>query len=92
MATIYTKIKRKILQGDFQFSIHCLEELDNDFLTPEDAVAAVLNAQDYDTLTDDETHFRYRFFGVSEDERAIVVIVFLSQGKIALKLAYEDFG
>ena len=91
MATIYTKIKRKILQGDFQFSIHCLEELDNEFFTPEDAVAAVLNAQDYDTLTDDETHFRYRFFGVSEDERTIVVIVFLSQGKVVFKSAYEDF-
>ncbi len=91
MATIYTKIKRKILQGNFQFSIHCLEELDNDFFTPEDAVAAVLNAQNYDTLTNDETHFRYRFFGISEDQKAIVVIVFLLQGVVVFKSAYEEF-
>ena len=37
MAIVLTKIKRKLREGDFRFSLHCLEELFSDSFTEEDA-------------------------------------------------------
>ena len=39
MATILTKISHKIRDGDFRFSLHCLEELYNDLFLKIDEVA-----------------------------------------------------
>ena len=90
MAIVLTKIKRKLREGDFRFSLHCLEELFSDSFTEEDAIAAINSAMEFDKLSDDESHVRYVFHGRARDGRALSVVIFLSQGTVVLKTAYED--
>jgi hypothetical protein len=92
MASILTKIQRKVLQGDFDFSFHCLLELAEDNFEPSDAVSAILNAKDFDKLTDDESHIRYVLYGNANDGRAIKIVVFLSHGRVFIKTIYEHFN
>jgi len=91
MVTILTKIQRKILEDNFEFSTHCLFELAEESFSPKDAISAILNAFAFDKLTNDESHTRYAIYGAARDSRLIKVIVFLSQGKVFIKTAYEYF-
>ena len=63
MATILAKIKRKLRDGDFRFSLHCLEELYDESFSEEDALTAIKNALDFDKLTEDESHIRHVLYG-----------------------------
>ncbi|HXH70734.1 MAG TPA: DUF4258 domain-containing protein [Pyrinomonadaceae bacterium] len=92
MASILTKIQRKVLQGDFDFSFHCLLELAEENFEPSDAVSAILNAKDFDKLTDDESHIRYVLYGYANDGRAMKIVVFLSQRRVFIKTIYEHFN
>ena len=89
MANIFTKIQRKVAIGKYEFTRHCLIELDAEFFTPRDAVKAVLNAVEYVKLTHDESHNRYVFYGYSEDSKQMQVTVFISQGIVFFKTIYE---
>ncbi len=89
MATTLSKVKRAIRNGDYQIGEHFLEELASDNLTISDALSSILNAAEFDKLTDDESHIRYRIYGMSADGRDIVTIVFFSQGTLFLKTVYE---
>ena len=89
MATILSKVRRAIRNGDYQIGEHCFQEIAADGLTVADVISAILNASEFDKLTDDESHVRYRLFGLGSTEREIVVIVFFSQGTLFLKTAYE---
>lgn len=89
MATILSKIKRAIRNGDYQIGEHCFQEIAADKLTVAEVVSAILNANEFDKLTDDESHVRYRVFGLSSTEREIVIVVFFSQGTLYLKTVYE---
>ena len=91
MATIFTKIQRKINQGLFDFGEHCIEELADEKISFTDAVGVVLSPSNYHEFTDDESHSRYAFEGYANDGRMICVIVFISQGKVWFKTAYEIF-
>lgn len=92
MATIFTRIRRKIRDGDFLVKGHVLDELEQDGFAELDAVAAILNASEFDKLTDDESHIRYIFYGNARDGRALTVVVTIHQGTVILKTAYEDFS
>ena len=89
MATVLSKIKRAIRSGDYRIGIHCLEEIAADDLTIAEVVSAILNATDFDKLTEDESHVRYRLYGLSATDRQVVVVVFLSEGTLYLKTVYE---
>ena len=91
MPAILAKIQRKVLQGEFEFSRHCLLEPADEGFMPSDATAAILNAKKFDKLTDDESHVRYALCGFAGDGRAMKVIVFLSQEKVFIKTTYEYF-
>ena len=83
------RIKRAIRSGTYKIGSHFLEELANDDLTISDAIFAIINAVEFDKLTDDESHLRYRIYGSTPDEKEIVVIVFFSRGVLFLKTVYE---
>jgi hypothetical protein len=89
MATTLSKIKRALRNGDYQIGEHFLDELASDNLTIGEAISSILNAVEFDKLTDDESHTRYRIYGMSASGRNIVTIVFFSQGTLFLKTVYE---
>ena len=89
MATILSKIKRAIRSGDYQIGEHCFHEITTDRLTIAEVISAISNAYEFDKLTDDESHIRYRLYGLSNTEREIVIVVFFSQGTLFLKTVYE---
>ena len=47
------RIRQKILRGEYFFSVHALEELENDGFTTDDAVCAILNGEITEKLTYD---------------------------------------
>lgn len=89
MATIFTKIQRKVNQGLFDFSKHCLDELPEEKFTIADAVEVLLSPSDYFKFTEDESHLRYAFEGYADDGRIMRVIVFLHQGRVQFKTVFE---
>lgn len=89
MATALSKVKRAIRDGDYQIGKHFLEELAHDNLTISDTLSSILTAVEFDKLTDDEAHIRYRIYGITAGGREIVTMVFLSDGILFLKTVYE---
>ena len=89
MATILSKVKRAIRSGDYQIGEHFLNELALDGLTIIEAISAILSAAEFDKLDRDESHIRYRIYGVTSSGREIVTVVFFSQGTLFLKTVYE---
>jgi hypothetical protein len=89
MATVLSKVKRAIRGGNYQIGSHCLDEIAADDLTIAEVVSAILNASEFDKLTEDESHVRYRLYGSSATDRQIVVVVFFSKGTLFLKTVYE---
>lgn len=89
MANVFTKIQRKINQGFFDVSEHCLEELADEKFLFADAVNVVLSPLNYFELKDDESHLRYAFEGYANDGRMMRVIVFLHQGRVKFKTTFE---
>jgi len=83
------RIKRAIRNGTYKIGYHFLEELAADDLTIGDAIYSILNAVEFDKLTDEESHIRYRIYGSTADGREIVTIVFISNGVLFLKTVYE---
>ncbi|MGH9947696.1 MAG: DUF4258 domain-containing protein [Pyrinomonadaceae bacterium] len=89
MVTVLSKIKRAIRNGGYQVGEHCLQEIAADKLTLAEVISSILNANEFDKLTDDESHIRYKLYGLSSSEREIVVVVFFSKGTLFLKTVYE---
>lgn len=85
MATVLSKIKRLIRSGDYQIGEHCLHEIAADNLTFAEVISAILNADEFDKLTDDESHIRYRVYGQSATEEGNCSYCFFSQGTLFLK-------
>ena len=92
MASVFIRIRRKIRDGNFLAKRHALDELEGDGFAELDAVAAILNAAEFDKLTDDESHVRYVFYGHARDDRPLAVVVTIHQGTVILKTAYEDIS
>lgn len=91
MAIIFTRIQRKVSNDEFNFLDHCLDELADENFKPSEAVSAVLSPFNYFSYTDDESHVRYAFEGFAKKGRMLRVIVFLQQGRVKFKSAYEIF-
>ncbi len=90
MGKVPIRIKRRVRDGFLLISGHCQDELEDDGFAGRDAVAAILNAEFCDKLTDDETHERYRIYGTARDGRGLTVVILIYRGIVVLKTAYES--
>lgn len=91
MANIYTTIKRKINRNEFDFLRHALFELADENFLADEAIKVILKPFNRFEFTDDESHIRYCFEGYAKNSRMLRVIVFLQQGRVKIKTAYEIF-
>jgi hypothetical protein len=89
MPTILSKIRRTVRNGNYRIGVHCLGEIAADNLSVSEVISAILNADEFDKLTDDESHVRYRLRGFSDTERDVVIVVFFVKGRLFLKTVYE---
>ena len=91
MAIIFTKIQRKVNQGLFGYDNYFLNALADENFDVSDAFQIVLQPTNHFVYEHDESHTRYAFDGYSKDGRMLRVVLFLSQGKVKFKTAYEIF-
>ncbi len=69
MATIFTKIQRKVNQGLFGYDNHCLNALADENFDVSDAFQIVLHPANCFAYEHDESHTRYAFDGYAKDGR-----------------------
>ena len=91
MANIYTQIQRKLNQGSFSYDDYFLKALADENFYISDAFRVVRRPAKHFPYTHEESHTRYAFDGITNDGRMLRVILFLSQGKVRFKTAYEIF-
>ncbi len=89
MANIFTTIQRKVNQGRYEFGKHFLKELAAEQFKTDDAFQVIRRSYNFFSFTDDESHIRYAFEGELKDGRMLCVVVFLNQGIVIFKTAYE---
>ncbi len=90
--SILGRIRQKILLNEYFFSIHALEELENDDFTTDDAVHAILNGEIIEKLTYDIRGTRYVVCGNALDERLLEVVCrFHPTSKLLVITCYETF-
>jgi len=86
------RIRQKILRGEYFFSIHALEELENDNFTTDDAVCAILNGEITEKLTYDIRGTRYVVCGKALDERLLETVCrFHPTSNLLIITCYEIF-
>jgi hypothetical protein len=90
MGRVPIRVRRKVRAGNYLISGHCQDELEDEGFAGRDAIAAILNAEFCDKLTDDETHERYRIYDKAHYGRDLTVVVLMNQGIVVLKTAYES--
>lgn len=90
MATAITKIKRAIREGRFEVSDTVLRKISARNITLSEVISSVLFADEFDILTNDPSHVRYRLYGISDSGRFIVSVVFYSNRIVYFKTAYEE--
>lgn len=91
MANIYTTIARKMNRDEFDFLPHCLDELHDEGFTLAEAVNVIRKSFNRFLYEDDESHIRFAFEGNANNGRMLRVIVFVQQGRVKIKTAYEIF-
>jgi hypothetical protein len=92
MPSIIQKIRQKILSGDYVFSFHSLEELQNDGFDSEDALSAILNGAIVDKLFyNDVRGTRYVIIGQALDLRNLEIVCRFHIGNVLIITAYEIF-
>lgn len=92
MARIPIRIKHAVRAGNYIAGGHFQKALADDRFYIEDAIFAILNAEECDKLTDDPSNTRYLIYGLTSDGREIDVIVTVHQGTVIFKTAYEGHG
>jgi Domain of unknown function (DUF4258) len=91
MSTLQS-IRQKVLRGEYFFSIHALEELENDNFTTDDAVCALLNGEITEKLTYDTRGTRYVVCGNALDKRVLEVVCrFHQTSNLLIITCYEIF-
>jgi hypothetical protein len=74
------RIRQAVRREQYEFTIHALEEMDDDQLTEADVRRALLNGELRATLTDDPRGARWVVRGSSHDIEIEVVCRFLPSG------------
>ncbi len=81
-------IRRAIRQGRYEFTMHALEEMDEDDLTEADVRRALLDGELRASLTDDPRGIRFVVRGVSYGVEVEVVCRFLLSGLMRIVTVY----
>ena len=85
------RIRRAIREGRYEFTVHALEEMDEDDLDELDVRFAILHGDVSSELTDDPRGIRFVVRGTSQsEEREMEVICrFLPSGLLRIITVYE---
>ncbi|MGH9833997.1 MAG: DUF4258 domain-containing protein [Blastocatellia bacterium] len=84
------RIRHAIREDRYEFTLHALEEMDEDGLVEEDARRAVLHGRLESELTDDPRGTRFVVRGQAQDEAAEIEVVcrFLPSGMLRIITVY----
>ena len=84
-------IRRKIREGLYEFTVHALEEMDEDDLDEADVRTAILSGVIGTELTDDPRGTRFVILGFAVDELREIEVVcrFLPSGLLRIITVYE---
>ncbi|MBI3649916.1 MAG: DUF4258 domain-containing protein [Acidobacteria bacterium] len=84
------KIRRAVRQGHYEYSIHALEEMDEDDLTEEDVRTAILHGTLVAELTDDPRGVRFVVQGTAKTTACELEVVgrFLPLGLMRIITVY----
>jgi hypothetical protein len=84
------RIRQAVREGRYEFTIHALEELDEDDLTEADVRQAILRGRLIARLTDDPRGIRFVVRAVLSDKNVDVEVVcrFLPSGLMRIITAY----
>ena len=85
------RIRRKIREGRYEFTVHALEEMDEDDLDEADVRQALLYGSISAELTDDPRGTRFVVRGSASDEKREIEVVcrFLPSGLLRIITAYH---
>ena len=85
------RIRRAIREERYEFTIHALEEMDDDDLDETDVRYAILNGEISSELTDDPRGIRFVVLGEASDKtRALEVVCrFLPTGLLRIITVYQ---
>jgi hypothetical protein len=93
MPSVIQKIRQKILHGDYIFSLHSIEELENDSFTTEDALTAILTGEIVRKLFyNDVRGTRYVIVGNAKDLRTLEIVCRFHIENVLVITAYEIFS
>jgi hypothetical protein len=85
------RIRRAIREGRYEFTIHALEEMDDDDLDEADVRFAVLHGEISSELTDDPRGIRFVVLGTTGDKARFLEVVcrFLPSGLLRIITVYQ---
>ena len=85
------RIRRAIREERYEFTVHALEEMDEDGLDEADVQQAILRGSLSAELTDDPRGTRFVVRGTTQDEDCELKVVcrFLPSGTLRIITAYE---
>lgn len=92
--TTIQRIRQKILNSEFVFSVHTLlDKLSELNWTTEDVINGILNGEIIEKLTGDPRGTRYVILGSAIDDREIEIVCrFRADRKLIIITAYEPFN
>ena len=85
------RIRRSIREGRYEFTVHALEEMDDDDLDESDVRYAILPGEISSELTDDPRGIRFVVLGDTQDEARSMEVVcrFLPSGLLRIITVYQ---
>jgi hypothetical protein len=85
------RIRRAIREGRYEFTVHALEEMDEDDLDEMDVRFAILRGDVISELTDDPRGLRFVIRGTAQDEERELDVVcrFLPSGLLRIITVYK---
>ncbi len=93
MPSTIQKIRQKVITGNYIFSLHAIDELENDSFTTEDALSAILNGEIIDKLFyNDVRGTRYVIIGKAKDLRILEVVCRFHLENVLIITVYEIFN
>lgn len=86
------RIRRAIREGRYEFTVHALEEMDEDDLDESDVKYGVLHGEISSELTDDPRGIRFVVLGKTQDlARSLEVVCrFLPSGLLRIITVYQN--
>ena len=85
------RIRRAIREGRYEFTVHALEEMDDDDLDESDVRCGVLHGEISSELTDDPRGIRFVVLGSTQDQTRLLEVVcrFLPSGLLRIITVYQ---